>query len=48
MKVTDKRHSKTLKKGKWPDEIAMSSKTKKLDIMAIMDRYHHRFLHRKR
>jgi hypothetical protein len=48
IKVTNKRHSKTLKKGKCPDEIAMSIKTRKLSVIAIMDRYCHRFLHLKR
>jgi hypothetical protein len=48
MNVTNKRISKTLKKGKWLDEIVISSKTRKLAVIAIIDRYCHRFLHLKR
>jgi len=48
MKVTDKKHSKTLKKGRWPDEIVISSKTRRLTVKAIMDRYCHEFFHLRR
>jgi len=48
MKVTNEKHSKILKKGKCPDKIAMSSKTRRLTVKAIMDRYRHVFLHLRR